>query len=86
LRFQNSLESEEIILRALAETRESTSSILRKLEEIKQLRLGTSSALDSSSLMIPQTPNSIDTVVETAGHISRNTEAMIGAAGFALRC
>jgi hypothetical protein len=53
------------------------------LEEIRQMRVGTSSALNSS-LMIPQTPSSVDTVVETAEHISRNTEAMIGAAGFFL--
>lgn len=86
LRLQNSVNSEERILRALDETRESTSAILRKLEEIRQTRVGTSeiySALDSS-LMIPQTPSSVGTVVETAAHISRNTEAFMGAAGFAL--
>jgi hypothetical protein len=86
LRLQNSVNSEERILRALQETRESTSAILRKLEEIRQIRVGTSQAYSDlgSSLMIPQTPSSVDTVVETAGHISRNTEAMMGAAGFVL--
>jgi hypothetical protein len=82
-RLQNFVDSEDRILRALNETRESTTSILNKLEEIRQMRVGTSSALNSS-LMIPQTPSSVDTVVETAEHISRNTEAMIGAAGFFL--
>jgi hypothetical protein len=53
------------------------------------VRAGTSqipSALDSSSLMIPQTPNSVETTVETVAHVGRNTEAMMGAAGFVLRC
>jgi hypothetical protein len=61
--IKNSVASDEIILRALAETRVSTSAILRKLEEI---RAGTSqihSALDSS-LMVPQTPSSVGTVVK----------------------
>lgn len=84
LRLQNSVDSEERILRALNETRESTSAILRKLEEIRQIRVGTSSvysALDPS-LMTPQTPSSVGTAVETAGLISRNTEAMLTGAGF----
>lgn len=84
LKLQNSTDSEETILRALNETRESTSAILSKLEEIRQIRAGTSqisSAFDPS-LMIPQTPTSVETAVEIAGHISRNTEAMAGAAGF----
>jgi len=34
--------------------------------------------------MNPQTPSSVETAVETAGHISRNADAMMGAAGFAL--
>jgi hypothetical protein len=34
--------------------------------------------------MIPQTPSSVETAVETVAHISRNTEAIIGASGFAL--
>jgi len=75
--------SEERILRALEETRESTSAILRKLEEIRQVRAGTSqaySALDSSS-MVSNTPNSVETAVETVAHVSRNAETMLGAAG-----
>lgn len=86
LRLQNTINSEERILRALEETRESTSAILRKLEEIRQVRAGTSqiySALDSSS-MVSNTPNSVETAVETVAHVSRNAEAMIGAAGLFL--
>jgi hypothetical protein len=86
LRLQEIGNQEDRILRALHETRESTSAILRKLEEIRQIRVGTSQAYSDlgSSLMIPQTPSSVETVVEGAAHISRNTEAMMGAAGFAL--
>jgi hypothetical protein len=76
LRLENYTNSSDRILEALNETRESTSAILRKLEEIKQIQ----SNLDQS-LTVPQTPNSVDTVVETVGHISRNSEAMMGAAG-----
>jgi len=83
LRLQNIENSEDRILRALNETRESATSILNKLEEIRQIRVGTSSALNTS-LMVPQTPSSVDTVVETAGHISRNAEAMVGAAGLVI--
>ena len=83
LRLQETINQEDRILRALNETRESATSILNKLEEIRQMRVGSSSALNSS-LMIPQTPSSVDTVVETAGNISRNTDAMMGAAGFVL--
>ena len=42
LRLRNTIASEERILNALNETRESTSTILRKLEEIRQIRLETS--------------------------------------------
>lgn len=77
LRLQNSVNSEERILRALEETRQSTSAILRKLEEIRQIR----SASDSS-LMIPQTPNSVETAVEAVNHISQNAEFMINTVGF----
>jgi hypothetical protein len=34
--------------------------------------------------MVPQTPSSVETAVETMGQISRNIEAMLGAAGFIL--
>jgi hypothetical protein len=79
LRLESQLNSEERILRALNETRESTTAILRKLEEIRQVQ----SASDTS-LMIPQTPNSMETAVETVAHIGRNTEAMMAGASFVL--
>jgi hypothetical protein len=34
--------------------------------------------------MTLQSPNSLETAVETAAHISRHTEAMLGAAGFVI--
>lgn len=50
---------------------------------MRQIRVGTSSNLNSS-LMASQTPSSVESAVETMAHIGRNTDAMMGAAGFAL--
>jgi methyl-accepting chemotaxis protein len=79
LRLQNYNNSSDRIIEAINETRESASQILRRLEEIQQMQ----SNLERS-LEVTQTPSSVDTAVETIGHISRNTEAMMGAAGLAL--
>lgn len=89
LRIQNQLDSDNKILEALRETRESATSILNKLEELKRVQEGAQQiqSIADANLMIPQTPVTIDPgvasfVAQEAISIAKAAESIQDVAGF----
>lgn len=89
LRIQNQVNSDNRILNALNETRESTSAILKKLEELKTMKEWTQQiqSVTDTNLMIPQTSVPIDTdalsfIAQHTHSIAKTTESIQDMAGF----
>lgn len=89
MKIQNQVNSDDSILNALKETRESTSAILKKLEELKSMKEGTQQiqSITDTNLMIPQTQVPIDTealnfIAQQTQSIAKTTESISDMANF----